>query len=71
VSRARVVTAAVTVAVLATQVQAQAVPVPPSGWTPAAGLLIVILLAVTSACAIRHHRNHRTAITPEGEGALT
>jgi hypothetical protein len=65
VSRTRAAPAAVTaVALLAARVPAGAVPVPPPAWTPAAGLLIVFLITVTSAAAIRHHRN-RTA--PEGK----
>jgi hypothetical protein len=67
-SRVRAAGVAVTAAtVLAARVPAEAVPVPPAGWTPFAGLLIVALIVATSAYAIRHHRNHRT--TPEREEA--
>ena len=68
-ARAASVTAAM---LLATRVPADSVPVPPAAWTPPAGLLVLILIAVTSAAAVRHHRKHRNQpdrITPEGEEA--
>lgn len=65
-NRARAAAAALcAVALLAARVPADAVPVPPAAWTPAAGLLIFVLIAVTSVAAARHYRNRPARTTPE------
>jgi hypothetical protein len=69
VSRARAASAA---ALLASRVPAGAVPVPPAGWTPAAGFLVIVMIAVTTAAAVRHRPTHRNPLDrtpPEGEEA--
>jgi protein-S-isoprenylcysteine O-methyltransferase Ste14 len=70
VSRARAASAAFTaLTLLAVRVPADSVPVPPPAWMPAAGLLVVVLLAVTLAAAVRHRRQNRTPAVAEGEEA--
>lgn len=69
-SRARAASAALTaVTLLAARVPADSVPVPPPAWTPAAGLLVAVLLVVTLAAAVRHRRKNRNPAAPEGEEA--
>jgi hypothetical protein len=62
VTKGRLAVAAV---LSAARVPADSVPVPPPALVPAAGFLVIFLIAVISAVAVRHHRNHLSSSRKE------
>jgi hypothetical protein len=63
--------AGVPVTVLALNVSAAAVPVPPDGWTPAIGVLLTVLAVALTLAVAWHNRNRSATYGKEAPSCAT